>query len=75
MMDPKRKMEIPAITEQQWEDRKKAKIFETIRDYFAYRAVFGEVLHTTTNAEFFINAIKILEDEIWGKNNESKSDL
>lgn len=67
MMETKReKMEIPDITEQQWEDRKKAKIFENLRDFFAYRAVFGEALHTF-NADFFINAIKILEDELWGE--------
>ena len=67
MMDPKRKkMEIPNITKQQWDDRDKAKIFEWLREYFAQRAVFGESVFTW-NADFFTNAIKILEDELWGR--------
>lgn len=64
-MEPKRKMQIPDITKQQWGDREKAKIFEWLREYFAYRAVFGESL-LTYNADFFTCAIKILEDELWG---------
>lgn len=75
MMDPKRKMQIPEITKQQWDDRDKAKIFEWLREYFAYRAVFGESL-LTYNEDFFSNAIKILEEEInGGEDNESESDL
>ena len=62
-MEPKRKMQIPEITKRQWEDREKAKIFEWLREYFAYRAVFGDSLYTY-NAEFFKHAIKILEDEM-----------
>lgn len=65
-MEPKRKMQIPNITKQQWTDREKAKIFEWLRDYFAYRGVFGESLYTY-NADFFTCAIKILINERWGK--------
>lgn len=66
MMDPKRKkMQIPKITKQQWDDRDKAKIFEWLREYFAYKAVFGESI-ITWNEDFFINAIKILQEEIRG---------
>lgn len=66
MKTKREKMQIPKITKQQWDDRDKAKIFEWLREYFAYRAVFGESL-LTYNADFFTNAIKILEDELWGK--------
>lgn len=61
-----KKMEIPEITKQQWDDRDKAKIFECLREYFTYRAVFGESV-LTYNADFFTTAIKILDDELWGR--------
>lgn len=74
-MKPKRKMQIPEITKQQWDDRDKAKIFEWLREYFAYRAVFDKSL-ITYNEDIFIMAIKILQEEInGGEDNESKSDL
>ena len=65
MEKKRKKMQIPEITKQQWEDRDKAKIFEWLREYFAQKAVFGESVFTW-NVDFFINAIKILEDEIRG---------
>lgn len=75
MEKKRKKMQIPEITKQQWDDRDKAKIFEWLREYFAYRAVFGESLYTY-NEDFFIGAIKILREEITGgEDNESKSDL
>lgn len=74
-MKPKRKMQIPEFTKQQWDDRKKSKIFEWLREYFGYRAVFGKSL-LTYNEDFFIMAIKILQEEInGGEDNESESDL
>lgn len=67
MMGPKRKkMQIPEFTKQQWGDREKSKIFEWLREYYGYRAVFGKSL-VTYNQDFFIRAIKILEDELWGR--------
>ena len=74
-MKPKRKMQIPEFTKQQWDDRKKSKIFEWLREYFGYRAVFGKSL-LTYNEDFFIMAIKILQEEInGGEDNETRTDL
>ena len=69
-MEPKRKIEIPEITNAQWDDRAKAKIFEWLREYFTYRYMFGESI-ITYNEDFFLNAIKILQEEInGGEDNE-----
>lgn len=61
----RKKMQIPDITKQQWNDREKASIFEWLREYFMYRAVFGKSI-ITYNEDFFIFAIKFLEEEIDG---------
>ena len=57
------------------DDRNKSKIFEWLREYFGYRAVFGKSL-LTYNEDFFITAIKILQEEInGGEDNETRTDL
>lgn len=66
------KMEIPNMSSKQWADRDKAKMFEWIREYFAYRAVFGDSL-MTYNEDFFRQCIKFLEEEIKGGESNERS--
>ena len=65
MKTKRKKMQIPEITRQQWDDRDKFKIFEWLREYFAYKAIFGMSPITYTE-DFFTSAIKILQEEIDG---------
>lgn len=68
----RKKMKITDISPKQWADRDKALIFEWLREYFACRAAFG-ISPITYNEDVFRNAIKFLEEEINGGEQDERS--